>query len=234
MNRKGRIATDFTRVARGYDRLCAFNPGYVRHLRVSADRLGARDDGELLDLCCGTGLSTTALRARYPGASITGLDASVGMLDIARNKKTLRDVRWLQGDAMDPAASGATGPYDAILMAYGIRNMVAPDLCLSRVASLLAPGGTLCLHEYSVADSRYSQWVWKAVTATIVIPLGFAFTGTTSIFRYLRTSVLQFDGVLALEARLRRAGFVDVRSLPMDGWQRGITHSFLARKPGER
>ena len=39
------------------------------------------------------------------------------------------------------------------------------------------------------------------------------------------------DGVRAFEQRLRRAGFAEVRSETMDGWQRGIVHSFLARRP---
>jgi ubiquinone/menaquinone biosynthesis C-methylase UbiE len=230
-NRKGEIPRDFTRVARGYDRLCALNPGYTRHLRLSAERLGLREGARILDLCCGTGLSTVALRRCYPRAEITGLDASPGMLSIARGKKELREVAWLEGDAMDPAAHHADGPYEGILMAYGIRNMIDPDVCLRRLYELLTPGGALCLHEYSVADSRWSRWVWQAVTATIVIPLGVVFTGTTSIFRYLRRTVLAFDGVAALEERLRQAGFTDVRTEPMDGWQRGVVHSFLARRP---
>ena len=98
--------------------------------------------------------------------------------------------------------------------------------------NLLAPDGVLCMHEYSVADSRYSRAVWRMVTAGIVIPLGFAFTGTTSIFTYLRRSVLAFDGVRAIEERMRRAGFTDVRTEPMDGWQRGVVHSFIGRRPG--
>jgi hypothetical protein len=53
----------------------------------------------------------------------------------------------------------------------------------------------------------------------------------TDIYKYLRQSVNEFDGVRAFEARLRRHGFVDVHTEPMDGWQRGIVHSFLARKP---
>jgi len=229
--RKKRISNDFDRVARGYDLLCALNPGYLKHLRMSAARLELSEGARVLDLCCGTGLSTAAIRDRHPSARITGLDASAGMLAVARSKKGLDEVTWIEGDAMDPAASGAAGPYDGILMAYGIRNMVDPDLCLKRLSELLTPGGMLCLHEYSVADSRRSQWTWKFVTATIVIPLGLLFTGTTSIFRYLRKSVLAFDGVHVLEQRLRRAGFAGVRTEPMDGWQRGIVHSFLARRP---
>ncbi len=70
------------------------------------------------------------------------------------------------------------------------------------------------------------------MTSCIILPFGLLCTGTTSIFRYLRRSVLAFDSPSELEARLRRAGFVDVRTEPMDGWQRGIVHSFLARKSG--
>jgi len=92
-------------------------------------------------LCCGTGLSTAALYRCYPKAKITGLDASYGMLDIARGKQELKSVTWLEGDAMDPAAHGASGPYHGILMAYGIRNMVDPDACLRRLYQLLEPGG---------------------------------------------------------------------------------------------
>jgi ubiquinone/menaquinone biosynthesis C-methylase UbiE len=230
--KKRTIGKEFTRVAKGYDLLCALNPGYVKHLEWSAERLALPDGARILDLCCGTGLSTEALRKQYANARITGLDASAGMLSVAAAKKRLQDVSWIEGDAMDPAAAGAAGPYDGIFMAYGIRNVTDPDLCLSRLRSLLAPGGRICLHEYSVADSRRSQITWKAVTAGIVIPLGFVFTGTTTIFRYLRRSVLEFDGVAALTERMRRGGFADIRVEPMDGWQRGIVHSFLARREG--
>ena len=228
---KTHIAGDFTRVARGYDLLCTLNPGYKRHLAWSARRMELPARARILDLCCGTGLSTAALRAAYPRATITGLDASAGMLELARARTSLGDVTWLEGDAMDPTAAGATGPYDGVFMAYGIRNVIDPDLCLERLRDILSPGGVLCLHEYSVGDSRWSRAVWRAVTGGIVIPLGWMVTGTTSIFRYLRRSVLDFDGVAALQRRLRRAGFVEIRVEPMDGWQRGIVHSFIARRP---
>ena len=58
-------------------------------------------------------------------------------------------------------------------------------------------------------------------------------TGSSSIFRYLRRSVMAFDSVPELEQRLRNAGFVDVHTEPMDGWQRGVVHSFCARRPVE-
>ena len=228
---KEAVPGEFDRVARSYDLLNALNPGYSRHLRKSAERMQLGPGAKVLDLCCGTGLSTAELRAAYPDAQITGLDASAGMLERAREKEELSDVEWIHGNAMDPAASGAEGPYDGILMAYGIRNVPDPDLCLERLSGLLADGGTICLHEYSVRGSMWAAGVWNFVTLGVVIPLGLIFAGTTKIFRYLRRSVLDFDSVSQLEDRLRKAGFQSVRTEPMSGWQRGVLHSFLARGP---
>lgn len=227
---KREVPTEFDRVSRSYDLLSGLNPGYEKHLRMSAERLQLGPGARVLDLCCGTGLSTGALMEVYPDAVVTGMDASAGMLEIARAKPGLSSVEWLLGDAMDPAAHGAKGPYDGILMAYGIRNVPDPDACLERLLPLLAPGGTLCLHEYSVAGSLWSRVVWNVVMFGIVIPLALVLARTTKIFRYLRRSVLDFDSVSQLEERLRRAGFGNVRTKPMDGWQRGVVHSFLAER----
>ena len=226
---KQTIPTEFNRVSRSYDLLSAMNPGYSKHLRWSAERMDLPDGARILDLCCGTGLSTEALRVTYPNATITGLDASEGMLEAVRAKTEL-NVDWVLGNAMDPAAAGALGPFDGILMAYGIRNVPDPDLCLERLHGLLTEDGTLCMHEYSVAGSGWSRFIWNVVTLGIVIPLGLVFAGTTKIFRYLRRSVLEFDSVETLEGRLRAAGYEQVRTETMSGWQRGVVHSFLAHR----
>lgn len=231
--RKPQIHEDFDRVSKGYDRMCAMNPGYRKHLGLSAQRLQAKPGARLLDLCCGTGLSTAAILVEHPDASVQGLDASKGMLERARSKPGLAGVEFLHGDAMDPAAAGAKGPFDGILMAYGLRNVEDPDLCLERLFGLLAPGGTLCLHEYSVADSRSARARWNMVTCGIVIPLAVPVCRTTEIFRYLRRSVLEFDGVQGIESRLTKAGFEGVKTLPMDGWATGILHTFVGQRPKE-
>jgi ubiquinone/menaquinone biosynthesis C-methylase UbiE len=228
--RKQRVPEDFDRVARRYDLLCALNPGYAKHLAWSARRMALPPRARVLDLCCGTGLSTRALVRACPDADLVAVDASREMLAVARGKPELGRVRFLVGDAVDPAAAGADGPFDGVLMAYGIRNVPDPDLCLARVRDLLAPGGVACFHEYSVADSRAARAVWNAVAAAVIVPLGAAATGSGELFRYLRRSVLAFDGVRGFEERLRRAGFDEVSTEGMDGWQRGIVHSFLARR----
>jgi len=230
---KQAVPGEFDRVARRYDLLTGLNPGYRKHLRWSAQRLRLHDDPELslLDLCCGTGLSTEPLVRCYPRARVTGLDASAGMLAVAAAKPWAGAVRFVCGDAMDPAASGVAGPFDGILMAYGIRNMPDPDLCLRRLLALLKPGGAICFHEYSVRDSRLARAVWNAVALGIIIPAGLLTSPRSDIYRYLRASVNDFDGVAAFEARLARAGFTAIHTETMDGWQTGIVHSFLARRP---
>jgi ubiquinone/menaquinone biosynthesis methyltransferase len=229
--RKREVPEDFDQVAPSYDLLTGLNPGYKKHLRWSAERLELDESARILDLCCGTGLSTEAVAKVYPSAEIVGLDASEGMLAVARKKPLARRVKFVLGDAMDPRAAGVDGPFDGILMAYGIRNVPDADLCLTRLRELLKPGGKICFHEYSVDDSTLAKAVWNAVTLGVIIPGGLLTARSTKIYRYLRQSVLDFDGVRAFEARLRRAGFDDVRTKPMDGWQRGIVHSFLARRP---
>lgn len=235
---KQQVPGEFDRVARRYDLLCALNPGYRKHLGMSARRLAlpprARAPVKVLDLCCGTGLSTAALLRAYPDAEVDALDASAEMLAVARTRPHLARARFLLGDAMDPAAGGAAGPYDGILMAYGIRNVPDPDACLARLHGILRPGGVACFHEYSVADSRAARAVWRAVSSSVIVPLGTLATGTPDLFRYLQRSVLAFDGVRAFEARLRAAGFTEVVTRPMTGWQRGVVHSFLARRPHVR
>jgi ubiquinone/menaquinone biosynthesis C-methylase UbiE len=228
---KRHVPSKFDTVASTYDLLTNLSPGYHRHLQMSAAHLGAGPGARLLDLCCGTGSSTAAVRAAFPDAEITGLDASAGMLEQARAKPDLR-ATFVHGDAMDPSASGVSGPFDGIFMAYGIRNVPDPDLCLQRVHDLLRPGGTIVFHEYSVAASLYAKALWTFICWTVIIPGGLLTAPSSDIYRYLWRSVLTFDGVSVFEARLRRHGFVDVRTAPLDGWQRGIGHSFIARRAG--
>jgi len=221
----------FDRVAGSYDLLTGMNPGYREHLRLSAARLGLTGDVRVLDLCCGTGLSTRAILEELPDAQVTGVDASRGMLDRARAKRFAGRVEFVQGDAMDVPAAGIEGAFDGILMAYGIRNVPDIDRCLAGLRPLLRPGGRICLHEYSVVDSRWSRLVWRLITTLVIVPGGFATSGSGRLYRYLRDSVLAFDGVGAFEQRLRSAGFDNVSTEPMTGWQRGIVHSFLAERP---
>ena len=220
--------------ARSYDKLVGSNPGYHEHLRLSTRRMGLPNRGtglRLLDLGCGTGASTAALLDAAPDAEIVAVDASAEMLAQARRKTWPARVVFVHADAEDLDRAKIRGPFDGILAAYLVRNLTDRDTALARFHDLLKPGAPLAVHEYSVRDSRRARAVWTAVCWSVIIPMGRIRTGSADLYRYLWRSVLDFDGVDALTARMAAAGFDDVRVQTVPGWQQHIVHTFLGRRP---
>ena len=220
--------------AAAYDRLVGVNPGYHAHLRLSARRMGVPGEGRgvrVLDAGCGTGASTAALLTVAPYADIVAVDASAGMLAQAERKPWPPSVRFVHTPVEDLKAAGVTGPFDHVFAAYLIRNLADQDGTLRTLRGLLRPGGTLVAHEYSVRDSALATGVWHAVCWAVIIPLGRLLTGDATLYRHLWRSVTGFDGAARFRRRLREAGFTEVRSTTMPGWQRGVVHTFQATNP---
>lgn len=228
------VPATFDAGAPAYDRLVGANPGYHAHLHLSARRMDLPEGGRglrVLDAGCGTGASTAALLACVPHAEIVAVDASAGMLAEAAAKAWPANVRFVHSRIEHLAEAGVSGPFDAVFAAYLIRNLADPDAQLRAFGALLRPGGVLAVHEYSVRDSAAAVAVWNAVCWAVVIPLGRLRSGDATLYRYLRRSVNDFDGVATFRDRLRAHGFVDVGSATMPGWQRNIVHTFVARRP---
>lgn len=231
------VVAEFDATAGSYDALVGANPGYHRHLRLSADRLRLPDQGRglrLLDVGCGTGASTLALLRAAPRAHIVGVDGSAAMLDRARGKGWPETVEFVHTTLEDLDRAGVHGPFDGILAAYLLRNLDDVDAGLSTLYGLLKPGGTLAVHEYSVRGRPRSRWVWNAVCWSVIIPAGRVATGRADLYRYLRRSVLEFDSTGQLAARMRGAGFERLRLGGVTGWQRGIVHTIAAQRPDGR
>ena len=130
--------------------------------------------------------------------------------------------------------AGVVGPFDGILAAYLVRNLPNPDAGLRAMLQLLRPGAPLAVHEYSVRGSVRARIVWNLVCWLVIIPLGRIRSGSSALYRYLWRSVRRFDSVEDFQHRMERAGFTDVRVQTMAGWQNGIVHTFLGRRPGGR
>ncbi|WP_217139759.1 methyltransferase domain-containing protein [Streptomyces sp. AC627_RSS907] len=230
--RDAALTAAFDHGAGRYDRLVALNPGYHAQLRRSARRLRLPDGGaghRVLDLGCGTGASTAALAAAFPGAEIVGVDASTGMLRRARAKDWPSRVRFVHARAEETRRARLPGPFDAVFAAYLFRNLADPDAVLRAVHRLLTPGGRLAVHEYALGGRPADRLVWAAVCRGVILPLG-TVTGDRDLYRHLWRSVTAFDTAPAFGARLGRAGFAQVRVLPLPGWQTGIAHTFLGRR----
>lgn len=234
--RREAVPAAFDTAAFAYDRLVAANPGYHEQLRLSARRMRLPDDGRglrLLDAGCGTGASTAALLAAAPQTRVVAIDASAQMLSIARTKPWPASVHFVHAKVEALAAAGIRGPFDGIFAAYLIRNLSDPDGGLRVLRDLLRPGATLAVHEYSVRGSRRARAVWHAVCWSVIIPLGLLTTGDATLYQHLWRSVATFDDTARFRRRLRDAGFIAVRSATMTGWQRDVTHTFLADRPSE-
>ena len=207
-----------------------------------SDDAGARAGGgqrlRVMDLGCGSGASTRALvRALEAAAAdyeLVGVDASPGMLREAQGKRWPAQVRFVQAhaEALEDHADlvGERG-WDGVFAAYLVRNVTQRDPLFATLRSLLRPGGVVVLHEYSVAGNRRASVVWTAVCRAVVVPLGWLTSRQTRLYSYLWRSVLDFDSTSGLMDRLVRAGFEDVRTRSVRGWQKGIIHTFHARRP---
>jgi ubiquinone/menaquinone biosynthesis C-methylase UbiE len=239
---KAAVPDAFDSAARGYDLLVGANPGYHGHLRLSALRMGLPSRGEglrLLDIGCGTGASTAALLSVAPLARIVGVDGSAGMIAKARSKDWPRSVTFVHSKAEDLDTArddagdliGGSGSFDGILAAYLVRNLPDADAGLASLRALLKPGAPIAVHDYSVADSRRARLAWTGVCWTVIIPAGAAVTRDAGLYRYLWDSVRRFDGAREFERRMERAGFTDLRTHTMPGWQSRIVHTWLGRRP---
>lgn len=236
------LADEFDRAAPRYDLLTALNPGYTGALRDAARelvlRLGRRTGPPTIwDLGCGSGLSTQAIvDAVGPDARIVGLDASAGMLAQAEEKTWPEGVRFVQAraqDLPDVAATMLDGPADGAFAAYLLRNVPVDqrDDVVASIAAQVRPGGWIALQDYHVKGSAIAQATWTAVCWGVVTPLSVAVQGNPAIYRYLWRSVLDNDSTDELQARLERAGLTDISWTTAGGWQRGILHTVLARRP---
>jgi ubiquinone/menaquinone biosynthesis C-methylase UbiE len=228
------VTGEFDVAAGSYHRLVGASPGYYRNLARSARRMRLPGDGaglHLLDLGCGTGASTLALLAAAPKARITAVDGSAGMLAKARQADWPARVSFVHARAEELAEAGIYGPFDGIFAAYLVRNLPDPDPVLANLRELLAPGAPLGVHDYALDGQARSRAIWTAVCWSVIIPAGKVVTGRAGLYRYLWRSVLRFDTVDALALRLRRHGLIDASIDTMPGWERGIVHTVVARRP---
>lgn len=101
------------------------------------DRLAPR---RIVDLGCGTGEITLALKARWPEAEVTGLDSSEAMLDKARALGP--GVAWIQADI---AGWSVHAPVDLIFSNAALQWLDGHEALFPRLLAALAPGGVLAV-----------------------------------------------------------------------------------------
>lgn len=228
LQNKVEVPNEFNSIAKRYDIATWFSNGYQTDLNTSAQRIAHFKCETALDLCCGTGKSTMALKSAFPNANIIGIDNSKEMLQVAKGKAELSDVQFQQADAMQ--LNFKEESFDVIFMAYGIRNMPDYELCVSNLKRLLKPGGVICFHEYVLNDGWFSKVYWAMLGYCFIVPFCTLLTGNLTIFNYLIKSVLNFPSISNFEMLLKKKGFNEVKTLAHKGWRAPILKTVIAIK----
>lgn len=204
-----RVRGMFNDIAGRYDLLNrVLSLGLDVRWRREAVRLGLeREPADILDVATGTGDVAFELRRQAPGARITGLDFSEGMLELARVKGSRNGagVEFVSGDAQElPFADGS---FDLVTIAYGLRNLADPDRGLAEFHRVLRPGGRLVVLEFPPPPGGLWGTLIRFYYAKVLPVIGGLVSGSRAAYTYLPTSVVAFLAPQALTGSLLAAGF---------------------------
>jgi len=184
-----------------------------------------RADARVLDLCCGTGDMTFALKrlAGGTGAQIVGLDFSHAMLERAVRKSNGKSPRWIEADAL--TLPFADGSLDLVTSAFGFRNLADYDAGLREIARVLRPRGELGILECAEPDGALGK-MYGIYFHRVLPMVGTAISGVKGAYAYLPDSVERFPRPAEMTARMRAAGFRQAEWTPYTfgtaGLYRGI------------
>ena len=121
---------------------------------------------KVLDMACGTGDVSIALRRK--GLDVVGADISENMLALARKKAPGIDFRY--GDASElPFADGS---FDAVTIAFGIRNFDKRAQCIRELHRVLKDGGMLAIAEFSIPRNRLWRGIYTLYFKNILPAVG--------------------------------------------------------------
>lgn len=233
IDNKTSVPREFNRIAARYDLATGLSHGYQEDLERSAAFLGLQGHEQVLDLCCGTGKSSAAVLPYLTTGTLTCVDNSEEMLVEAGRKFTEEikagKVRLSLQDAMQ--LDFPENSFDAIFMAYGLRNMPDYGRHVEGLYRILKPGGKLVIHDYALADTWYARPMWTVLGYGFIVPFCTLLTGSSRIFTYLVQSVLKFLSPAEIQALLESKGFSQVSTHHHANWRRPILHSFRAVKP---
>lgn len=174
-------------------------------------------DYQVLDVAGGTGDIAFRIGERSEGARIVVADINGEMLAVGRKRaaeqRLERSITFVEANAEELAFE--TGRFDAVAIAFGIRNVPRIDKALGEAFRVLKPGGRFVCLEFSTVDLAWLDRVYALYSFKIIPLLGRLVTGDGDSYRYLVESIAQFPNQARFAAMIERAGFgrVEYRNL---------------------
>lgn len=205
----------FDSIAHSYDLLNhALSFGIDRHWRRAAiDSLKPYAPQHMLDVATGTGdFALLAVRRLRP-KSLLGVDLSEGMLAVGRDKVERAGlagtISFSKEDCMK--LSLPDNSFDAVTVAYGIRNFEDLDRGLREMCRVMRPGGRLVIIELTAPARFPMKQAFRLYSHVLMPALGRLVSRDSRAYTYLPATMEAFPQGEQMQGILQKAGFREVR-----------------------
>jgi demethylmenaquinone methyltransferase/2-methoxy-6-polyprenyl-1,4-benzoquinol methylase len=173
----------------------------------------ARPDARVLDLCCGTGDMTFALRRQAGNlpVEIAGADFSHAMLQRASNKSKGKSLLWIEADALHlPLPDNS---FDLVTSAFGFRNLADYDAGLREIKRVLKPAGQCGILDFGEPKGVLGS-VYRIYFKRVLPAVGTLISGVRGPYAYLPASVQRFPAPEEMCERMKQCGFSEASWTP--------------------
>ena len=217
--KKAQVAEMFDAIAPGYDFLNRFLSGGIDiYWRKKAlNTLATLQPKAILDVATGTGDLAIMAAKRLKPESIVGIDISPKMLSSGRNKIKKRSldktISLIDGDS--EAIKFNDNTFDAVTVAFGVRNFEQLETGLREILRVLKPGGKLVVLEFSRPSSPF----WKKLYNVYMRHIAPVFAGVLSrnkkAYIYLNESIQAFPEGKDFISIMDKTGFKQTTCKPL-------------------
>ena len=217
LGKKQQIAKMFDTISNEYDdlnRVISFGIDIKwRHKVVQI--ISEKNPTNILDIATGTG--DLAINLTKTNASqIIGLDISEGMLDVGRKKISKKQldntIEMVVGDSENLPFDANS--FDAITVAFGVRNFENLKIGLAEILRVLKPNGLFVVLETSVPVKFPFKQGYYIYTKALLPLIGRLFSKDKLAYRYLSESASKFPYGQAFNNILKKTGFIDCKAFP--------------------
>jgi len=173
-------------------------------------------EAQVLDVACGTGDLSLELQ-KAGKAKVFGTDFCRPMLEIAYDKNDKNDLNipYIEADGMN--LSFADESFDAVTIAFGLRNFSNWQAGLRELHRVLKTGGKLVILEFSTPIIPGFRQAFQFYFSYILPRIGGAVSGSRGAYEYLPDSVSRFPDQKNLAKMMRETGFSDVEYKNLTG-----------------